>query len=230
MSKRVREDTPASADHPTLTRAAKRRKKTEFKVGKHVFTIMEAHADMLVPSPNIADTELNKILLSPEFANLLCADLGPTKTRKVRQKVFAGTEAQTITRLRTYMRDLVSTKHIVCHGFDGSSEGCQAIFKWMMARVSNAEMLRCMRAVAYVRDPRVSTLVDARPRTVPPPHMMIPAHSHHLTSSRHTPSPPHLVYENHTWSSHLITLSTGESYKHEYYKRRGTTLCRGYLL
>ena len=136
-------------------------------MGRHVFIVIEAYAEELVGDGTVEDEDLNRVLLSEDFATKLCTCLNAKKIKMLRKKIFAGTDAQIVTRLRTYMRDLVSSKHIECHGFE-DTDGTRAIARWMAHRVYLTSPERHLTArfastVVHVWVPRVLTLVSHGP-------------------------------------------------------------------
>ena len=116
-------------------------------MGKHVFIIIEAYAEELVGDGTVQDEDLNRVLLSEDFAKKLCSCICAGKIKRLRKKIYAGTDAQIVTRLRTYMRDLVSAKHVECHGFK-DTDGCRAIERWMAHRVYLASPERHLNSAA----------------------------------------------------------------------------------
>ena len=146
-------------------------------MGRHVFIVIEAYAEELVGDGTVEDEDLNRVLLSEDFATKLCTCLNAKKIKMLRKKIFAGTDAQIVTRLRTYMRDLVSSKHIECHGFE-DTDGTRAIARWMAHRVylTSPERhfdstLRKHRSTR-VGSPGVDSCLT-RTHATPPPYLLV---------------------------------------------------------
>ena len=120
-----------------MSRSAKRRKKG-FKAGRHAFHVMDKLAPVLLADPLVKDPVLDAALLDSSTEDALFSGLKPSEVTAVRKKTFHGDSQDLVTRLRTYLRDLLSAKHAAeCHGLC-DTDGCRVVDTWMTTRVSAA--------------------------------------------------------------------------------------------
>ena len=160
---------------------------------RHVFIVIEAYVEELVGDGTVQDEDLNRVLLSEDFAKKLCSCICPKKIEMLREKIFAGTDAQIVTRLRTYMRDLCSVKHVECHGFQDTDD-TRAIARWMAHRVYLASPVwyshkpLCKHRSIRMGSPCVDSCLTRTHAT--PPYLL----DELLLSSTHTPTHSTLLF------------------------------------
>ena len=117
------------------TRSTKRRRK-KFNAGRHAFHVMDKLAPVLLADPQVNDAVLNAALLCASTKDAMFHGLTHQATTVVRKRVFHGNDQDLVTRLRTYLRDLLSDIHAEeCHGLKETA-GCRAVDAWLIARVS----------------------------------------------------------------------------------------------
>jgi len=117
------------------TRSTKRRRK-KFNAGKHAFHVMDKLAPALLADPPVNDAVLSAALLCASTKHAMFHGLAHQEATVVRKRIFHGNDKDLVTRLRTYLRDLLSETHAEeCHGLRDTA-GCRAVDAWLMARVS----------------------------------------------------------------------------------------------